>query len=103
LRPPTVADQRDLDLVRATANGLFEMMNDQIWMSGWNQERRRFYASARSDQAKRHAKGVSTAGTVPDRSHRAQKKISLSGSPQLLHVSSTGFPQRSHTIRIHPA
>jgi hypothetical protein len=74
LRPPTVADQRDLDLVRPTANGFFEVMNDQIWMSVWNQERR-FYASARSDQAKRDAKGVSTAGIVPDRSHRAQKKI----------------------------
>ena len=99
LRPPTVADQRDLDLVRATANGFFEVMNDQIWMSVWNQERRRFYASARSDQAKRHAKGVSTAGTVPDRSPHAQKKISLSGSPQLLHVSSTGFPQHRVGVR----
>jgi hypothetical protein len=64
---------------------------------------RRFYASQRRDQAKRDAKGASTARIARDRSRRTLKNISLSGSPQVLHVSSTGFPQLQYGLTRCPS
>jgi hypothetical protein len=99
LRPPPVADGRHLDLVHAPANGFFEAMNGHVCdVRVEKGSERRFYASPRRDQAKRDAKGASTARSARDRSRRAQKNISLSGSPQVLHVSSTGFPQVQYEL-----
>ena len=75
----------DLDLVRATADGFFEVMNDQFWMSDVESASGDFTLRREAIKRSADAKDVSTAGTVPDRSRRAQKNISLSGSPQLLH------------------
>ena len=93
LRPPPVADERDFDLVRPATNHFFEAMNGHVCCPVEGEERR-FYASPRHNQAKRDAKGACTARSAGDRSYRGRKNISLSASPQVLHVPSTGFPQR---------
>lgn len=94
LRPPPVADRRDLDVVRTAANGFFEAMNVHVCDVRVVGSERRFYASRPRDQAKRGAKGASTSGRSRDRAEHAKEKFSLSGSPQVLHESSTTFPQR---------
>jgi hypothetical protein len=94
LRPPPVTDGRHFDLVRTPADSFFEAMNDHVvCCPGGVGKKGRFYASRRRDQAKRDAKGASTAGITGDRVRCAKKNISLSGSAQVLHGSSTGFPQ----------
>ena len=94
LRPPPVADVRDLNLVRPSADSLFEAMNDHVvCCPGGVRGERRFYASWPCDQAKRDTKGASASGSTRDCSSRPTKNISLSGSPQVLHPSFTGFPQ----------
>ena len=93
LRPPPVADGRHLDLVVAPADGFFEAMNDHVcdvWRGEASDD-----STPRGDAVKRSA----TRRARPQREAREivgaarGKNISLSGSPQDLHLSSTGFPQ----------
>lgn len=104
LRTPPVTDGRHFDLVRTPADSLFEAMNDHVVIvrMEWESEGR-FYASRQRDQAKRDAKDASTAEITGDRLRCEQKYISVSASPQVLHGSSTGFPQLQYiSPRCHP-
>ena len=94
LGPPPVADGRDLDVVHAPANGLFETMNGHVCSDPVKvRKRRRSYAVVTTDQAKGGAKA--TTGSV-----RAPR--TFLNSPEnyfwcpVLHSFCTEHPQDFH-------
>ena len=94
LGTPPVGYVHDLDLVRAPANSLFETMNRHVCdVRGGVKDERRFYASLTRDQAKGETKRASTGQSREDRALGGPKNISVSGCPQDLHLSCTGFQQ----------
>lgn len=108
LGTPPVADRRDLDLVRTPAYGFFEMMNDHgcggltvaNGTSGWDrtltigQGAGDFTRSSRAikrREARRRRPHTAIGRSSGD---PAKEKRALSGSAQVIHMPSTGFPQR---------
>ena len=73
LRAPSVADGRNLDLVGAPANGLFETMNDHLLVpEGGTSDRS--YVSCGGDQAKLIAKPALTSTTRRGQEQSRAKK-----------------------------
>ena len=102
LRTPSVGDERDLDEKGTPANGFLKAMNHYVCPDVLCVKRVEFYAPTAGDQAKVSAKAASTAMSAGVRARSAQTKFSMSGSPQDLHGSSTGFPhgrRRGREIR----
>jgi hypothetical protein len=91
-------DGRDFDEVHASGDAFFETMDgsghcslrfesDCVW------ERRKLYAVARADQAKRRTKGDAQRGLSGFPNACPRNKFSLAIHPQEMHEPSTVFPQ----------
>ena len=95
LGAPSIADGHRLDLVRPTANGFFEAMHDHgVWMV-WGEKETSDDSTLRGGAIKRSETRRARAHGRPHEIVPADRanKFRCSGSPQVLHSPSTGFPQ----------
>ena len=95
LSAPPVADRRDLYLVRTTANGFFETMNCHVFLSvriavGERENLTLLTVTIKRSAARRRTRMVHGRGI--ERNER-REKFAVSGCPQVLNASSTGFQQ----------
>ncbi len=93
---PTGGDVHDLYEVRAPADGFFEAVNGHVAIFERRRDDGRSYASATADQAKRDAKAACTPLGAQSIEASSEKKYAVSVSQQLLHASSTTFPQPAY-------
>ena len=95
LGAPPITDGHSLDLVRPTADGFFEAMHDHgVWMV-WGEKETSDDSTLRRDAIKRSETRRARAHGRPHEIVPADRanKFRCSGSPQVLHSPSTGFPQ----------
>src|SRR5882672_8547066 len=100
LGPPPIADGRDLDLIRAAANGFFEVMNDHVFASpvGSGAATILFGGASQSSEGRREAPLHSGRRGGIARIARGNK-FCCRGCPQDMHVSCTGFPHLAIRLR----
>ncbi len=99
LGTPPVADRRDLYLVRTAANGFFEMMNRHVVLNvriavGERGNLTLPTVTIKRSAARRRTNLVRGGGNQPN---DRREKFVVSGCPQVLNPSSTGFQQRADT------
>jgi len=95
LRAPARPDGRDIDLVRTSANGFFEAVNNHVFsLSERGVRAGLILLTCARGSSEGDREGAVHRPQRPDlRRIRCGKKFSSAGSPQVLHRSSTGFPQ----------
>jgi hypothetical protein len=94
LCPPAVTDGDDFYEVRAPADGFFEAMYGHYvrYLNGGGTAEILRFSGRRSSEARREG-DVHGVADMKRRRGLPEKKIAVAGSQQLLHVSSTAFPQ----------